>query len=145
MKKIVIFVSLLLFLHFAGFPEEIKYYRVDQVKTIRGKITAIKNEECYYKSIFTVIYLEEKKSGKIYRVEVSPQWFFSMDLMVGGIIEVTGAHGKAKDMNLVMTGTITFQGEVHRFRDKNGFPLWRGKGRKMKWHIKRKMKRRGRR
>ncbi len=107
--------------------KQLKYYRVDRVKTVKGEITAVKNEPCYDKKNFIVIYLKEKKSGNVYRIEVSPQWFFSMDLMTGSRIEVTGSYSQKGNMNLIMTRSITFQGEHFRFRDKSGFPLWRGK------------------
>jgi len=138
-KKTIILLSIILFLQSAGltFPEtdnpaRLTYYRVDKVKTLRGDIADIKKEKCFYKKDFIVIYLKEKKSGEIYRLEVSPGWFFAVDLMKGSRIEVTGSYSKENNMNLIMTRAITFQGEVYQFRDKNGFPLWRGKGKGMR-------------
>jgi hypothetical protein len=106
----------------------LKYYRVDKVKTITGKITAVKTEQSYHSKEFTVIYLKEKKSGESYRVEVSPQWFYSLDLMIGSRIQVTGSFTMNDGINMIMTRSITFQGERFQFRDKMGFPMWRGQG-----------------
>jgi hypothetical protein len=108
--------------------KQLKYYRIDTVKTVKGEIAAVKNEPCYNKKNFIVIYLKEKESGETYRVEVSPQWYFSMDLMIGSRIEVTGSFSQANGINQIMTRSIMFQGELFRFRDKSGFPLWRKKG-----------------
>lgn len=92
MKKPVLFLCLLLLTTAGVFAQEqIKYYRVDNVKTITGEIVDIKSEKSYHKNNFTVIYLKEKKSGEIYRVEVSPEWYFDIDIMKGGKIEITGS------------------------------------------------------
>jgi hypothetical protein len=146
MKTFVIFLTLLLSIKVGIFAQEpIKYYRVDSVKTIKGEVINITSEKSYHKRDFTVIYLKEKKSGEIYRVEVSPEWFFNMDLMKGSKIEVTGSHCRMEDdTHLLMTRSITFQGEIYQFRDKYGFPLWRGKGKYMKPGDKGGMRRRGR-
>jgi hypothetical protein len=149
MKKIVITLNILFLLTIAVFAEQqVKYFRVDKVKTIRGEITDIKTEKSYHKNDFIVIYLKvkEKTGEEIYQVEVSPEWFFAMDLMKGGKIEVTGSYCTIDGQNLMMTQSITFQGEKYEFRDKYGFPLWRGKGKYMKqgYRGKGKRKRRGR-
>ena len=145
MKAFGIFLSILLFIKVGIFAQEqIKYYRVNTVITIKGEIINITSEKSYHRSVFTVIYLKEKKSGDIYRVEVSPEWFFHMDLMKGSTIEVTGSLCRMKDdKHLLMTRSITFQGEVHQFRDKYGFPLWRGKRKYMRPGGKGRMRRRG--
>jgi len=128
MKKTVLFLWLLMLSAAAAAAgEQIKYYRVDSVKTIKGEVVDIKSETSFHKSDFTVIYLKEKKSGAIYRVEVSPDWFFNMDVMIGSKIETTGSCTVENGVNLVMTRSIAFQGEIFHFRDKYGFPLWRGK------------------
>ena len=112
--------------------QQVKYYRVDQVITLKGEIIEIKTEKCYQDKDFIVLYLKEKKSGDRYRVEVSPGWFFTMDLPTGSQIEVTGSTGKVGETDLLIAQSITFRGELNQFRDKSGFPLWRGKGKYMK-------------
>lgn len=133
MKKIIITLTILFLQVSAVFAQQhVKYFQVDRIKTIRGEITDIKTEKSYHKSNFIVIYLKEKTSQEIYLVEVSPEWFFSMDLLKGSQIEVTGSFNKVDGQNLVMTQSITYRGEIVQFRDKYGFPLWRGKGKYMK-------------
>ena len=149
MKKIVITLNILFLLTITVFTQkQVKYFQVDKVKTIRGEITDIKTEKSYHKNDFIVIYLKVKENTgeKIYRVEVSPEWFFAMDLMKGGKIEVTGSYSSIDGQSLMMTRSITFQGEKYEFRDKYGFPLWIGKGKYMKQgnRGKGKRKRRGR-
>ena len=142
MKTFVIFLSILLVLKVGIFAQrQIKYYRVDSIKTIKGEIVDITSEKSYHKRDFTVIYLKEKKSGEIYRVEVSPKWYFNMDLMKGSEIEVTGSYCRMDDKHLLMTCSITFQGELHQFRDKYGFPLWRGQRKYMSPRGKGRMRR----
>lgn len=146
MKKTVFFLCLLLVVT-AGISaqEPIKYYRVDSVKTIKGEITDIKIEKSFHKNNFTVIYLKEKESGEMYKVEVSPEWFFSIDLMKGSIIEITGSCTRENNVYTMMTRSIAYQGEIFHFRDKYGFPLWRGKGMQNERGGKGKMRRRGKR
>ncbi len=135
MKKIVITLNILFLLIVAVFAEQqVKYFQVDKVINIRGEITDIKTEKSYHRNDFIVIYLKvkEKTGEEIYRVEVSPGWFFAMDLMKGSKIEVTGSYRTIDGQSLMMTQSITFQGEMYEFRDKYGFPLWRGKGKYMK-------------
>jgi hypothetical protein len=147
MKKVIISFCLLLLAGASIYPQGegrgFKYYRVDQVITIKGEIKEIKKEECYRSNNFMVIYLEEKKSGRVYRVEVSPDWFYNVDLMKGGSIEITGSYTKTKEQNLVIARSISFQGELYRFRDKHGFPLWQGKRRQMRHGGKGRQKRKG--
>jgi hypothetical protein len=144
MKKTAISLCVLLLVTAGIFAQkQLRYYRVDSVKTIKGEITDIKSEKSYHKNNFTVIYLKEKKSGEIYKVEVSPEWFFSMDLMKGSRIEITGSCTLENGMNSMMTRSIAYQGEIIHFRDKNGFPLWRGKGMQKNRGGKGKMRRRG--
>lgn len=107
--------------------KSIVYYRVDKVITIRGKVTKITSEKSYHKKEFTVIYLEDKKSGKTFRVDVSPQWFFKMDIMTGSFVEVTGSYSRTGGVHMMLTRSITYGGEHYEFRDKMGFPLWRGR------------------
>jgi hypothetical protein len=149
MKKLSITLNILFLLTITVFAQkQVKYFQVDKVKTIRGEITGIKTEKSYHKSDFIVIYIKvkEKTGEETYRVEVSPGWFFAMDLMKGGKIEVTGSYSTISGQGLIMSQSITFQGEKHEFRDKYGFPLWRGKGKYMKqgYRGKGKGKRRGR-
>ena len=121
----------------------VKYFQVDKVKTLKGEITKIKREKSYFKDNFIILYLKvkDKLGEEIYRVEVSPEWFFAMDLMKGSKVEVTGSISKVNDQSLIMTQSITYMGERYKFRDKNGFPLWRGKGKFMKRSFQGKGKR----
>lgn len=126
-------------------PQSLKYYRVDSVKTIEGKITDIKNEKCYSDKVFIVIYVKENKTGDPYRVEVSPNWYYNMDLMTGSRIEVTGSVTPGGQMGQVMARSIMFQGQVFQFRDNMGFPLWRGQRKQKGRGGQSKMRRRGKR
>jgi len=126
MKKVF---YLLFFLSLVTLPASanpIKYYRVDNVITLAGKIDAVKTEKCYrQKKDFIVLYITAKE--KNYRVEVSPQWFYQLDLTQGAQIEVTGSYSHMNNLDQIITSKILYQGKVYLFRDKNGFPLWQGK------------------
>ena len=143
LKKTTIFFFFLLFFVLGLLcQKQLRYYRMDTVKTIKGTISAIKNEKKHRKSSFIILYLKEKANGDSYRIEVSPNWFFNLDLMPGSKIEVTGSYCTMKNESSIMARSITFQGEIYKFRDKYGFPLWRGKRRYMQPRGQGKMKQR---
>lgn len=124
-------------------PENIKYFRVDKIITVTGKITDIKTEKSYHRSDFIVVYLKEEKTDREYKIEISPDWYFNLDLVKGQKIQVTGSHNKIGSNDLVMTQSLVFQGKAFHFRDKSGFPLWRGKGRFYKRAGQKQKRRRG--
>lgn len=112
----------------------LQYFQVDHIKTVCGEITDIKTERTYHKNDFIVIYLKvkEKTGAELYRVEVSPKWFFTMEIIKGSKIEVKGSYCSIDGQRVMMTQSIVFQGKTYEFRDKFGFPLWKGKGKYMK-------------
>jgi hypothetical protein len=147
MKKIIACLTLLSTAALGArlYPQNpIRYYRIGSVKTIVGKITGIKQEACYRSTNFTVLYLEEQKTNRPYRLEVAPSWFFDLDIKKGDQIEATGAYNQIDQVHIIMVRTIKFKGKDHQFRDKWGFPLWRGK-RKFKRGIRRSTRERQRR
>lgn len=107
--------------------DKFKYFRIDKIISVSGKIIKIKMEESYRKNKFIIFELKELKSDKIYDVEVSPQWFYGLDVAEGSMLEVKGSLNVLKERNIVLAQSIIFEGEVFNFRDKFGFPLWRGK------------------
>lgn len=144
-RVLFVFIVLALFLSFpagdlfsqvpeagADTKEQMKYFRVDKVITVAGTVTAIKSEKSYKsrKNDFIVAYLKDKKTGDQYKIEFSPAWYFNLDIMEGSQIRVTGSKCRISGQQLIMTQSIVFQGGIFHFRDKHGFPLWRGKGRK---------------
>jgi len=134
MKKAILSICLLALAALIVYPQRgagrrYKYYRVDRVKTVKGEVLEIKKEECYRDKNFTVLYLKEKNSGTVYRVEVAPGWFYQLELMTGSAVAVTGSSTQTQGQNLIIARSITFQGESFYFRDEYGFPLWQGKRR----------------
>ena len=128
LKSLILLACMLLLSQFslANQKQPPNYYRVDKIKTITGDIVAVKSERSFHKKDFTVLYLKEEKSKEIYRVEVSPKWFYTMDLMIGSRIKVIGSYTRKSGIHMIMTRTITSQGKLFLFRDKHGFPMWRG-------------------
>ena len=93
-------------------------------------------EDRYEKNSFIVIELMDKKTSTTYDIEVSPFWFYKIDVAEGSIINVKGSLNNLEDKKIILAQSIIFGGEVYHFRDKLGFPLWRGSGKgfgKKKW------------
>jgi hypothetical protein len=82
---------------------------------------------------FLTVILEEKDSARLYKIEISPAWFFQQDLHQGESLRVTGSLVSEGLQSLVMARRVRFRGELLNVRDKNGFPNWRGgPGRRIK-------------
>lgn len=147
--KIIFLVTLIIFSSVYFFPETtsentgFKYFRVDRIESVTGEILKIRTEKSYRKRIFIILDLREKKEMKIYKIEVSPQWFYNLDLIEGNIIKVTGSLKRSEKEIFLMAQSITFEGEIFNFRDRNGFPLWRGVRRGKGMMIKGERKRKG--
>jgi hypothetical protein len=116
---------------------------VDQEIRIEGKIQKIVMEPRYKdKSPFLIVTLEEKKSKKIFTIEISPVGFFDQDFHKGEDLAVTGSLTSSGEMeNNIIAREVQSRGETFILRDKHGFPTWRG-GKGM---MSRKGKRKGKR
>ncbi len=58
-------------------PKEVHFYNVDSERKIEGTIQEIILEPRYEERLpFLMVVIKEKKTGEIYKVEVSPAWFF---------------------------------------------------------------------
>ena len=102
---------------------------MDKIVKITGKITKIKEENSYEKNKFIVMELKDMKNGEQYDAEVSPLWFYKVDIVEGSLIELRGSLNNINNKKIVLTQPIIFAGEIFNFRDKFGFPLWRGENR----------------
>jgi hypothetical protein len=128
--KIIVFILMAAFTARLHGQRPFKYYNLDNIVTVKGEITDIKREPCYRQNDFIVIYLTDRQDEKQYKVEVSPRWFYHIDLVKGNKIEVSGALNRVNGDYLIMASSILFEGELYHFRDRNGFPLWRGRGKR---------------
>ncbi len=120
-------------LSFSQKPEH--FYDVDKEMRIEGTIQKIVMEPRYKNtSPFLIVFLDEKKSKKSYKVELSPKRFFDYDLHKGENLTVTGSFYIKGATNLnIIAREIRFRGETLFLRDKHGFPNWR-RGKKKKSH-----------
>lgn len=104
------------------------FYNVDKEITVAGTIQEIIMEPRYKDtSPFLVILLEEKKTRKLYQVEISPVWFFDHDFHKGEDLTVKGSlySSDGKSLNIIAR-EVQSRGETLFLRDKHGFPNWRG-------------------
>jgi len=111
------------------------FYDVDKEMKIEGTIQKIVMEPRYKNtSPFLIVFLDEKKSKKSYKVELSPKRFFDYDLHKGEILMVIGSFYQTGVNNLnIIARKIRLRGETLFLRDKHGFPNWRG-GKKKRGH-----------
>lgn len=112
-----------------GQEKTFKYYNLERVDTVKGTITAIETQQSYHKHQFIIVELQSADSGPAYSIEVCPQWFFQLDLVKGMEIEATGSLTGTGEQAVMMARSLRYGGEIHYFRDENGFPLWRGQRR----------------
>jgi len=128
-KGKVFWLVILLLASFPTFGQKNEhFYNVDKEIRVEGKIQKIGMELRYNDTApFLIIFLEEKSTKKIYKVEISPAWFFDQDFHQGEPLTVTGSltsSGK-NGLNLIAR-EVQMQGDTLILRDKHGFPTWRG-------------------
>lgn len=105
----------------------LNYYKMDAERRIEGAILAVSFETRYEnKSAFLVIIIEDKKTGQIFNVEVSPAWFFDRDLHKGETVKIIGSYYSKDGTNYLIARQIRAGGEIFNVRDSRGFPNWRG-------------------
>lgn len=111
-------------------PEtQIKYFRPDSIIKITGEVIDIKTEKCYKGDHFSVLYIKDQSSDRQYKVEVSPAWFFNLQVEKGKTIGVTGSYMQIDQQHIIMAQELEYEGKIVNYRNNLGFPLWRGKGR----------------
>jgi hypothetical protein len=103
------------------------FYNVDTEKQVEGTIRELLFEPRYQdKAPFLVLVIEEKKTGEVYRAEISPAWFFDYDLHKGEIVRVVGSAYSKDDTQYLIARRLQCGGETFLLRDSRGFPSWRG-------------------
>lgn len=108
-------------------PKQVHFYNVDSERKIDGIIQEIILEPRYAENLpFLIIVIKEKKTGEIYKVELSPAWFFNYDLHKGESIKILGSFYSQNNENFLIAREVQVGGETFRLRDGRGFPNWRG-------------------
>lgn len=130
--KHILFICLSLIFITAGYPGQIKYFKLDKIVTLTGKIVSIEDDSSESHQGQFVVILMRDKTNNLYYLEVSPKWFFRVDLLEGAEIKVKGALNVINKKNILLIQSITHQGEIYHFRDQRGFPLWRGRNQRDK-------------
>jgi hypothetical protein len=110
------------------------FYSVDTERRIEGTIKDVVFEPRYGdRASFLILLLEEKGARTLYRVEISPAWFFDRDLHKGEKVKVIGSYYTTKDgTNVLIARQLQAGGETFMLRDSRGFPSWRGGAAKAK-------------
>lgn len=109
------------------------FYNVDTERRIDGVIRDIIFESRYESAPpFLVLILEERRTGRVFNVEVSPAGFFTQDFHKGEHARITGSFYSRDSELFLIAREIRAGGEIFRVRDRKGFPNWRGGGGKGK-------------
>ncbi|OGD18310.1 MAG: hypothetical protein A2W03_14335 [Candidatus Aminicenantes bacterium RBG_16_63_16] len=110
-----------------GGPQPGHFYNLDTERQVEGVIQEVMFEPLYEnRAPFLVVVLEENKTGVIYRVEVSPAWFFNYDFHKGEPAKVTGSFYSKDASSCLIARKLQAGGETFLLRDSRGFPNWRG-------------------
>jgi len=109
------------------------FYSVDTERRAEGTIKDVVFEPRYGdRAPFLIMILEEKGSGTLYRVEISPAWFFDRDLHKGEKVKIVGSYYAKDGVNYLIARQLQAGGETFMLRDSRGFPTWRGGAAKAK-------------
>ena len=103
------------------------FYNKDTEKTFEARVEKIMMEPRYEGTSKFLILVVKDSKGQDLICEVSPSWFFSKDFHRGERLNITGSlyEGLEGEAHMIVR-QIRLQGELMVFRDKNGFPNWRG-------------------
>jgi hypothetical protein len=113
--------------------EQGHFYNLDTERQVEGTIQEVLFEPRYEdRAPFLVIVLKEKNTGRVFRVEVSPAWFFNYDLHQREPVKVTGSVYTRDDSSYLIARKLQAGGETFMLRDSRGFPSWRGGPMKVK-------------
>jgi hypothetical protein len=103
------------------------FYNVDTEKQVEGTIREVVFEPRYQdRAPFLILIIEEKKTGEVYRAEISPAWFFERDLHKGESVRVVGSTYSKDGKQHLIARRLQCGGETFLLRDSRGFPTWRG-------------------
>ncbi len=103
------------------------FYSVDTERRVEGVIKDLLFEPRYEdRAPFLILLVEEKDTGKIYRVETSPAWFFDNDIHKGEKVKVLGSFYSKDGADYLIARQIQAGGQTFVLRDSRGFPEWRG-------------------
>lgn len=103
------------------------FYDAKKEIQIDGTILKIAMEPRYKDAApFIVLALEQKKTGALYQVEVSPAWFFERNFFKGETLRVIGSLYSKEGIHHIISRRIRISGDWLILRDKHGFPQWRG-------------------
>lgn len=123
MKKLNLFLVPLFLLNIT-----LHFYNPANVGKERGSIISASRKRIYFNQSFWVLKLRNMY-GKIIKVELGPCEFmqgFSPE--VGDALEVEGSFLSVAKQPIVIARKITWKGRTWILRTKEGFPLWRKKG-----------------
>jgi hypothetical protein len=125
---VVILFAVLSFAASGGAQNVAHFYDTGSEIRVEGSVRNIRFEPRYEGTApFLILDLEEKTSGRLFQVEVSPAWFFSRDIHAGEPVKILGSLiSKAGQPLLLMAREVQAQGETIAVRDRSGFPNWRG-------------------
>jgi hypothetical protein len=108
-------------------PQQGHFYNLDTERQVDGIIQEVLFEPLYEnRAPFLVVVLKEDKTGIVYRIEVSPAWFFNYDLHQGEPAKVTGSFYSQEAKSCLIARKLQAGGETFTLRDSRGFPNWRG-------------------
>ncbi|MDH7513214.1 MAG: hypothetical protein QHH14_09740 [Clostridiales bacterium] len=103
------------------------FYNIDTERRVEGTIKQLIFESRYETSApFLILLVEENRTGNVYKVEISPAWFFNHDLHKGEKVKITGSLYTKDDTLFIIARQLQVGGETFTLRDSRGFPSWRG-------------------
>ena len=94
------------------------------ITTINGTISQVNNTSKAGRTA-TVIKVNTDKGARA--VLVGPTWFIKkqgLDLKVNDTVEVTGTRTTLQRRNIIITTTLTKDGDTYTFRQPDGNPEW---------------------
>lgn len=99
------------------------FFSPEKKVEIEGKVEKIEENQGFCKSPYFVVMNVKDKAGRVFKIFVSPIWFFKERPDIGEKVKIKGSYSD-EDRTTLIAEWIYFRGEKIYLRDERGFPLW---------------------
>ncbi len=99
------------------------FFSPDKKVEIEGRVERVEENQKFCRSSYFVVLNVKDRAGKVFKIYISPFWFFTHRPEVGEKVKIKGAYWE-ENRSFIIAEWIYFRGEKIYLRDERGFPLW---------------------
>jgi hypothetical protein len=100
-KKILLAMLMIVLITLTLFPQKFKYFRLDKIVTVSGKMLTVKIDTYSGRKNFMVLKLKDQ-NHILYRIEVSPGWFYKANIIKDDFVQIKGSLNIINKNNIIL-------------------------------------------